>query len=825
MRKKISTFLFALAASVGMMNAAMEGKLPGAFSVDEEGTRVYFSKGNLQYNSNNQQWQFADKQFGYVGSNAAGNTSVNETGIADNSGIVDLFCWVGASSGFTGLAQYGITSSSDYSGYGSVDEPLKSDWGTTINTDWRTLTLDEWGYIFTTNTPGSSANGVAMPCYTMAKILTDGDGTEGKDKNICGVILFPDDFNDGGNAVSGVTWGTINDAISDANNRTQCTTEGWNTLENMGCVFLPDAGMRWGSSPYTGAGYWSSSLYSDYSPYALNVNILSEDIGFGVNPRYLGFSVRLVTSGIQTVERWEDTEDLTDSDDARWTGSTGVVGEGETVKFGELYITSGTDENRQQLTVQENATLEVAHLTMNDYAQIIVEEGGKLIVTSEQGIDATSVDNILLKTSGTAQAALLFNPEVTTNCHPSARLVLRSQSFKNDSKWFYQRFGVPMYNSDVTVKPLNEGSVRSFIKQWDYAADDWSNWTEITGGHTFTDAVPFRGYMLGSDNAKNAPMTYEFAGQLVGNENANLHFYYGWNFFANSYAAPIAIKEFINTVQNTAGSDDIQATVYLYQNLGNDTYTWQAVNLSNAGTTKIIGSSVNGPIFETYPSEIKPMQAFLMQLRAAGKTFDQTINYKDDVYNPAMGIAPNAAPARNMQSSNKMNMAVCYADGYDNISFIESSLFSNDLDNGYDAVKYMNTNSVKLYAMNNEEPMAIVATDNVDGTFIGIDAPKAGNYTMYFYGINGMEYMLVDMQTGAVVKVEEGARYDFFAGEGRNDHRFQIVGVNKIPTAIEQTEAGKSMKGIYTVTGQYLGEDFNVLPKGLYIVNGVKIIK
>ncbi|MBR0065312.1 MAG: hypothetical protein IJQ06_06940 [Paludibacteraceae bacterium] len=822
MRKKISTFLLVLAASVGMMNAAMEGKLPGAFTVDEEGTRVYFSKGNLQYNSNNQRWQFAAEQYGYVG-NAAGNTSVNETGIADNSGIVDLFCWVGASSGFTGLAQYGITSSSDYSGYGSADEPLKSDWGTTMGTDWRTLTVDEWDYIITTNTPGSSANGVATPCYTMAKILTDGDGTEGKDKNICGVILFPDDFNDGGNAVSGVTWGAINDK-SDWS--TQCTTEGWNTLENMGCVFLPDAGyFRWGTSMQPGCSYWSSSLYPGVPSFAFCVDIGSKDVEISANNRFVGFFVRLVTSGIQTVENWADTEDLTDSDDARWTGSTGVVDEGETVKFGELYITSGTDENRQQLTIMENATLEVAHLTMNDYAQIIVEEGGKLIVTGEQGIDATSVDNILLKTSGTAQAALLFNPEVTTNCHPDARLVLRSQSFKNDSKWFYQRFGVPMYNSDVTVKPLNEGTVRSFIKQWDYAADDWSNWTEITGGHTFTDAVPFRGYMLGSDNAKNAPMTYEFAGQLVGNENANLHFYYGWNFFANSYAAPIAIKDFINTVQNTAGSDDIQATVYLYQNLGDDTYTWQPVNLSNAGTTKIIGSSVNGPIVETYPSEIKPMQAFLMQLRAAGKTFDQTINYKDDVYNPAMGIDPNNAPARNMQSSNKMNMAVCYADGYDNISFIESSQFSEEFDNGYDAVKYMNTNSVKLYAMNNEEPMAIVATDNVDGTFIGIDAPKAGNYTMYFYGINGMEYMLVDMQTGDVMKAEEGARYDFFAEEGRNDHRFQIVGVNKIPTAIEQTEAGKSMKGIYTVTGQYLGEDFNVLPKGLYIVNGVKIIK
>ena len=46
-----------------------------------------------------------------------------------------------------------------------------------------------------------------------------------------------------------------------------------------------------------------------------------------------------------------------------------------------------------------------------------------------------------------------------------------------------------------------------------------------------------------------------------------------------------------------------------------------------------------------------------------------------------------------------------------------------------------------------------------------------------------------------------------------------------MPTAIENTEVKANAKGIFTLTGQYLGEDFNAIPAGIYIVNGKKMVK
>ena len=523
---------------------------------------------------------------------------------------------------------------------------------------------------------------------------------------------------------------------------------------------------------------------------------------------------------------WNEIAALSDEDapvDVAWT----AVGEGtisSDLYFGELQMISGTDaSNIQKLTINNGATLNVKHLMMNNFAQIIVEPGAKLIVNGKQGIVAPVASNILLKASESAQATFLFNPAVTSNRHPNATVQLISKSFYEGGKEVHQRFGMPTYDGNVTLSPVNPGSVITMIKTWDYAADDWSAWQNIASGVTYTDAEPFRGYMLASNNVKASPMTYELKGELVGNDDAEITYRYGWNNLANSYAAPINIKEFIGTVLKSTGTD-ILATIYLYKDLGNDTYTWQAVNNATAGKQEyVIEGGV--PVLKTTPSEITPMQAFLMQLRAAG-TAKQSVDYEHNVYNPALGIPnSNNAPARDRDAVSKMQLAIFNTEVADNLTLIEDDQFSSELDNGYDAVKYGFNNGLKLYAMNNEERMEVVATDNVEGTFLGVNAAKAGTYTMTLYALNGMEYAIVDMETGKVVLAEEGSTYNFFAEAGHNDYRFQIVESAKLPTAIENTEVVSNVKGIYTITGQYVGENFNVLPKGAYIVNGVKVIK
>ena len=382
---------------------------------------------------------------------------------------------------------------------------------------------------------------------------------------------------------------------------------------------------------------------------------------------------------------------------------------------------------------------------------------------------------------------------------------------------------MPTYDGNVTMTPVNPGTINSYVRTWDYSIDNWGAWINLGTGYSFDDVAPFEGFLIGSTNAKNAPMSYQLTGRLVGNSNANILFHEGWNNLANSYSAPIDIRDFMTKV--AASGNNILASVYLYKDLGDDTYTWTPVNLATIGKTIPIGfDPVNGPIYETYPSVINPMQAFFMQLRSEG-TADQVIDYQSSVYNPALGIVPNQAPARFIQTNNEMQVSVFNADGFDNVSFIENDKFSNDLDNGYDAAKYDNAQNVKLYAMSNDERMSILATDNVEGTFMGVEAVKAGNYTMYISGVQGMEYAIVDMQNGAVTNVAEGATYNFYAEAGKNDNRFQIIGIRKITTDIENAEVNADVKGIYTITGQFLGYNVETLPAGVYIINGVKIVK
>ena len=170
----------------------VNGKLPCKFTVSAGGQQVYFSQGNLQYNSNTQTWQFASEQYEYIG-NTEGNTNINTDGKENNTGIADLFGWVGASSTWTGLKQYGLTSSNNTNstnGYGNkYNDNLKSDWGTLMGTGWFTMSLNEWHYIFNSRTGDKAAtvNGTANIRYTKATINTD-NGTGG----IKGVILFPD---------------------------------------------------------------------------------------------------------------------------------------------------------------------------------------------------------------------------------------------------------------------------------------------------------------------------------------------------------------------------------------------------------------------------------------------------------------------------------------------------------------------------------------------------------------------------------------------------------------------------------------------------------
>ena len=257
-----------------------EGDTPsagiGVFSVGE-GKQVTFSKGNLQYTQSTNTWSFAENQWDYIGTDnvTGGSVSSDEygdrkegTALADK---IDLFGWS------TSATNFGVSTSLDDNDYsGSF-----VDWGTNkigndVPNTWRTLTEDEWEYLFLERPNHSELFGVAQV------------------NGVNGLILLPDNWT----CPSGVTfksgfhseWGVDYYAAYQT-----FTADQWSKLESAGAVFLPASGFRYGSNVRSvpSIGYcWFATEHDGYNAYYLRISSVEEYIGrLG---RHEGCSVRLV---------------------------------------------------------------------------------------------------------------------------------------------------------------------------------------------------------------------------------------------------------------------------------------------------------------------------------------------------------------------------------------------------------------------------------------------------------------------------------------------------------------------------------------------------
>ena len=217
-------------------------KLPGAFTVDNTGKQVNFSKGNVQYVGGS--WKFADNQWDMIG-NAQAN---------DNR---DLFGWG------TGSEPNKTT---EYEPYYTTF----TDWGTNFGEGWRTLTKDEWIYLLETR--DNAAN-----LRTLATV-----------NSVKGLILMPDGWTASGVELAVTIVNYTSNMINESN---------WATLASQGCVFLPAAGYRVGDE-VSGVGsegyYFSSTNHSDN--HAAHMSFETNTVtGDQYTFAYCGNSVRLVT--------------------------------------------------------------------------------------------------------------------------------------------------------------------------------------------------------------------------------------------------------------------------------------------------------------------------------------------------------------------------------------------------------------------------------------------------------------------------------------------------------------------------------------------------
>lgn len=259
MKKIILLALVALGMLACSDKNSPDGALTGTFRINDEKQSVSFSQGNLQYKPSTKTWRFAENQYDTIG---AANSNISDS----YDGWLDLFGY--------GTGDNPTQSSSDAKDYANF-----VDWGVNKisnggnkSNQWRTLTMEEWGYVLFDRPKAASLRSLATV------------------NNVHGVILLPDQFKQ----PSGLEW-QADAANYDIN---IYPLNQWIKMEQAGAVFLPAAGMRYGKECDYGnvrGFYWSSSptKYDDTEangPYFDD----KEKIDWYAYPRRFGQSVRLV---------------------------------------------------------------------------------------------------------------------------------------------------------------------------------------------------------------------------------------------------------------------------------------------------------------------------------------------------------------------------------------------------------------------------------------------------------------------------------------------------------------------------------------------------
>lgn len=267
------------------------------FSVNRLGRTVEMSSGNLQYSTNNNTFRFAPEQTSVVTAEpistvpvlkkSSRRRAVNTPTIPTTPIWTDDFTW--GSSGYND-GTYGPTWDND-----TVSPNIDNNSGLSANYDWgyynevygrwatydsmgnrvgfdsvlferglwRTLTVDEWDYML---------NGRTMyDGLTPSTFCTiDGEG---------GLIVFPDKFR-----LTSVSDETIVGVINNSKSLSErvLTTEQFQLLESLGCIFLPKTD-----------GYWSATASDATDAQCITISSVDGTVVPTSTQRGTGLSVRL----------------------------------------------------------------------------------------------------------------------------------------------------------------------------------------------------------------------------------------------------------------------------------------------------------------------------------------------------------------------------------------------------------------------------------------------------------------------------------------------------------------------------------------------------
>ena len=423
-------------------------------------------------------------------------------------------------------------------------------------------------------------------------------------------------------------------------------------------------------------------------------------------------------------------------------------------------------------------------LTINAGAALIV--GGK-IRTAEApyfntgNLKPTTEEDLVINTSSTAQAALIFNNDAGDT---KATVNLYSRGRNEGGAYQFQYFAVPM--TYIDVNPAFAGSgIYTYV------------WNEASGWER-------RGYYVGLEAFEGVGITTKFAdarsyqmkGTLASTATKEItltHENEGHNLIGNSWTAPIQISQL--EADNSSMSNK---TVYIY-NTGNDDTAADGYGTGAGQWTAIPFNAVD---FDAWKGlkVIPAMQAFEI---VPDEEETLTLDYDKVVRGDNKSLTePLRAPKASHEGIELMRIRVADSNAHADLYLFEGSTFSDEFDNGWEAA-FMDGDgpSAQLYADVALGRMAVVATDELEGTFLGFVPGQETTYTFSFGGA-GMGYYLNDLKLMTSTLINEEATYSFTFEEG-DANRFYIsrtpIEAPQTPTGVDNTHSGevKAKKFIY----------------------------
>lgn len=497
------------------------------------------------------------------------------------------------------------------------------------------------------------------------------------------------------------------------------------------------------------------------------------------------------------------------------------------------------------------------------------ESGGSIHITSTGGLSvgaqgikgaATDGSSITIDNLKTGAGFLRISPEYTgtmpkTTVRYQTRSTLDTGANKN-ATWQY--IGAPGADCQFTVDYIT----------WLYQWSEPQNWINKTGTLTLT---PFAGYAItqygqpiyslkADPICTNDTITLTKTPEALGGMN-------GDNLFANSYMAPIDVKNF--TEDDFSG--DLDKTFYIFNSGSWNQWNGQNEKDSTLGSN---GSTTPGQycaipaLSATYlDSEydittIPPMQGVYVIANEDSATI--RLNYNKHIWQAGTSTdastnlnEPMRAPQRQAQEQmqqddfRRLRLQVNSANsGADRMYIIQESTTTRDYDNGYDAPNQFAEGIANIYTTEPFGKMEVSCANNIDSMYIGFQAGCDDQYTLSFRSLIGDSLYLKDMEQDTIIRMEEGAAYRFSATPyTTNDLRFLLLlhpqwEADNTPTQVDQVQLmdiwndntrlyitnapTNSIATIYTISGQPILHstiqytthtiDIHHLPQGVYIL-------